>query len=120
MPRFSTVLLLLFAASTTALFKKKSSNEESALAIADEDMPSGLIGVLGELVFEGLNTAKYRFYFYMATGAKLEKQQTIAFISTLCNLLYSVSILLGFLGVGGISRTSMLVFTLVTVLVGPP
>lgn len=116
--RFTSALLLLLATSAHC-WKKKATHEDAAPAITEEDMPSGLVGTLGELVFEGLNSPKYRFYIYMVMGAKLERQQTIAFISTLCNLLYGVCILLGFLGIGGISRSSMLIFSMLTVLIGP-
>ena len=120
--RHLVALVLLGACATTALAKKKKEEEPD---VGTEGLPGDagdLVDFLGVYVFEALNTPKYRFYVYMMTGYALNKQGTIAFISTTCNVLYGYWILKGFLGsgpLGSLPRTRMLLFTLLTLYVGP-
>ena len=99
--------------------RKLQTKEESATSMM-EQAPSGfLVDQLGSMIFEAINTPKYRLYVYILTGFQLEKQATITILSTICNLLYCVAILLAFLGVGHVSRTTVLVCTLLTIYIGP-
>ena len=106
-------LLLLSAAPAAALFKRKPVEPIEV----DEEL-TGLLASLGEMVFDYINTPKYRFYFFML-GYSLDKTACVTGIVTLCNFLYCVTILLGFMGIGGIPRTYMLILTLCTVVIGP-
>jgi hypothetical protein len=85
----------------------------------EQPSDDSLVNQLGSMIFEAINTPKYRLYVYLLTGFQLEKQATITILSTICNLLYCVAILLAFLGVGHVSRTTVLVCTLLTIYIGP-
>jgi hypothetical protein len=99
--------------------RKLQTKEESANASMMEQPSDSLVNQLGSMIFEAINTPKYRLYVYLLTGFQLEKQATITILSTICNLLYCVAILLAFLGVGHVSRTTVLVCTLLTIYIGP-
>jgi hypothetical protein len=89
---------------------------------ADDVLSGSLVEIIGQMVYEKFDAPKYRVVLYLTTGLQLDKQATVALVSTLCNVLYCLLILGGFLGcgpLGVLGRQRMLAFTVLSLYVGP-
>eukprot|EP00339_Tiarina_fusa_P005862 CAMPEP_0117030198 /NCGR_PEP_ID=MMETSP0472-20121206/21801_1 /TAXON_ID=693140 ORGANISM="Tiarina fusus, Strain LIS" /NCGR_SAMPLE_ID=MMETSP0472 /ASSEMBLY_ACC=CAM_ASM_000603 /LENGTH=274 /DNA_ID=CAMNT_0004738173 /DNA_START=81 /DNA_END=905 /DNA_ORIENTATION=- len=84
----------------------------------NDDMESVhfLVELIAKEIYNVLKKPKYKFYIYMTIGKLPSEQSTIFLLSTLCNVLYGICILSGFLL---LQRGPMLFFTLATMWVGP-
>jgi hypothetical protein len=83
-----------------------------------DDIPGvpWLVEWLGKELYGAVNRPKYKFYLYMTVGKLPDEKSTVIFLSTLCNILYGVSVVAGFLL---LPRNFMLLFTATTLYVGP-
>ena len=100
---------------------KKNKNNENALSdmtMTDDDIPNVhfLVEMIGQEIYAMVKKPKYKFYIYMTIGALPNEQNTIVLLSTVCNLLYGLCVLFGFLF---LPRGPMLFATLATLWVGP-
>lgn len=119
------LLLTYFPLACDAFRRHKSESPENAAAeastknnFADEDIPPVhyLVELIGKELYEAVNKPKYKFYIYMTIGTLPNERNTIVLISTICNVLYGLSILLGFMF---FNRGTMLIFTIATMWIGP-
>jgi hypothetical protein len=96
------------------------NSTRSAAELSSEQQYQGvpfLVQMLGKRFYAAMNRPKYKFYIFMTFGTKLPNEQdSIIMLNMLCNILYSLSILLGFVF---LPRGIMLLLTLVTLLIGP-
>jgi hypothetical protein len=75
-----------------------------------------LVEWIGKEIYAVVKKPKYKFYIYMTIGTLPNEENTIVFLSTICNTLYGLSVLFGFLF---LPRGPMLVATLCTLWLGP-
>jgi hypothetical protein len=75
-----------------------------------------LVGMIGREMYQFVNTPKYKFYIYMTIGTLPDEQNTVVFLSTVCNVLYGICVWCGFIF---LDRNYMLLGTLLTLFVGP-
>lgn len=106
---------------TDAFRRQKLNHTHNNITFADaeeEDMPRVhyLLEMIGKEIYASVNKKKYKFYIYMTVGTLPSEKSTILFISTICNTLYCLSILMGFLF---FKRGPMLTFTILTLWIGP-
>jgi len=108
------LLVLLLSSECLAWGKKKQAVEIVEVQPPDTGY---LINLVSDAVATPiLATPKYRFYLYMSLGFVPKQEDFVFIVSTLCNLLYVLTLLAGFFL---LPRTNMLVITLVTFAVGP-
>jgi hypothetical protein len=81
----------------------------------DYEHTHSLVETVGKAIYRQLDRPKYRFYMFMTVG-KLNEQSTILLLSSLCNALYGILVLIGFLL---LPRERMLIITALTLYVGP-
>lgn len=74
-----------------------------------------LVGILGETIYDAVDKPKYHFYMRMTIG-NLDRETVVTFVTWSCNVIYGSLVTVGFLV---LPRTSMLIFTLLTLYVGP-
>lgn len=76
-----------------------------------------LVEMIGKEIYKFIDCRKYRFYIKMMSGYNLpDEREAIWFISSVCNLLYGIAIVTGFLF---LPRGPMLAGTLCTLYIGP-
>jgi len=118
--RSSSICLLIafLLLCSTAVAARKRKAAVDAEAEDDDDIPDVpfLVETIGKEIYAAVNCRKYKFYIYMTVGKLPDEKSTIILINMVCNLLYALSILLGFLF---LPRGYMLVGTAVTLFVGP-
>lgn len=76
----------------------------------------GLIGIVSHAMYNSINTPKYKLYLYMSMGFVPKESDFVFFVSTMCNLLYVLTLLAGFTI---LPRGNMLVITALTFAIGP-
>jgi hypothetical protein len=110
-----SVLLVLSCEVNAKRWKKAPdpSEEEIDVRVAE---PHYLVGMIGREMYQFVNTPKYKFYIYMTIGTLPDEQNTVAFLSTVCNVLYGICVWFGFIF---LDRNYMLLGTLLTLFVGP-
>jgi hypothetical protein len=113
-----SVLLVLSSCEVDAKTRWKKaepdpSNEDNDVRVPQ---PHYLVGMLGREMYQAVDTPKYKFYIYMTVGTLPDEQSTIAFLSTVCNILYGICVWCGFIF---LDRNYMLLGTLLTLYVGP-
>jgi len=105
-------------------FRRQKSNHTSVSAtftdvtLNDSDIPHVhyLVEMIGKEFYAAVNQPKYKFFIYMTVGSLPSEKTTIVLVSTICNVLYGISILIGFLF---FRRGPMLVFSIATLWIGP-
>ena len=75
-----------------------------------------LVEWIGKEIYSVVNKPKYKFYIYMTIGKLPNEHDTIMMLSTICNVVYGVAVLIGFLFT---QRGPMLFITLATLWIGP-
>jgi len=113
----STFLLLLILSSIFLQCSARKQRKE-LLEEDDDDIPGvpWLVETIGEEIYRAVNRPKYRFYIYMTVGKLPDENSTVALLSTLCNVLYGLFVLIGFMV---LPRGKMLFLTMITILIGP-
>jgi hypothetical protein len=98
--------------------QKNSVNAVSDMTVMDDDIPEVhfLVEMIGKEIYAMVKKPKYKFYIYMTIGTLPNEQNTIVLLSTVCNLLYGICVLCGFLL---LPRGPMLFATLATLWIGP-
>lgn len=120
--RFGVVLLAFaccWGCVDGGLMKNRNSDTSvSDMAMTDDDIPNVhfLVEMIGQEIYAMVKKPKYKFYIYMTIGTLPNEQNTIVLLSTICNLLYGLSVLFGFLF---FPRGPMLFVTLATLWIGP-
>jgi hypothetical protein len=115
----STLLVLLvLLCSCIVVVEGGKKNKPSATDEVRGDVPSVhyLVEMIGKEMYAYVNRPKYKFYIYMSVGKLPDEQSTIVLLSTVCNVLYGVTIFAGFMLM---PRNQLLVLTFFTVFVGP-
>jgi hypothetical protein len=110
------IAFLLLSSIYLALARKKKPEEEDLQEALGIPQVHPLVEMIGKEMYSAVNTPKYKFYIYMTIGTLPNEKNTIALLSTLCNVLYGTFVWLGFLF---LPRDRMLLFTLITFYVGP-
>jgi hypothetical protein len=114
--RIALTCILLSSVLYVRFCNKTSSPSDEDNGDVNVPQPHYLVDKLGREIYQVVNGPKYKFYIYM-TGRKLpDERSTIAFISTVCNVLYGICVWFGFMF---LDRTYMLLGTLLTLYVGP-
>jgi hypothetical protein len=111
-----SVLLLVLSCEVDAKRWKKApdpSDEDNDVQVTEAHY---LVGMIGREMYQFVNTPKYKFYIYMTIGTLPDEQNTVAFLSTVCNVLYGICVWCGFIF---LDRNYMLLGTLLTLFVGP-
>lgn len=116
--------ILAFAVVTIPVvdaFRRQKSNQKPAtysdITMEDEDFPVHyLVEMIGKEFYAAVNQPKYKFFIYMSVGSLPNEKDTIVLVSTICNVLYGISILIGFLF---FRRGPMLMFSIATLWIGP-
>jgi len=115
--RRALMLALVLAMNVEALKRKKALVSDVTIAADDAKIH---VGYLQELVskemYQVINTPSYRFCLYMSLGFVPKEADFVAFVSTLCNVLYVCMTLVGFLL---LPQDTMLIITVLTFAVGP-
>eukprot|EP00977_Amphora_coffeiformis_P001438 scaffold291_cov168-Amphora_coffeaeformis.AAC.7 len=75
-----------------------------------------LVEALGKEIYAAVNKPKYKFYFYMTIGKLPDETTFVTVLNMICNLLYGLITLVGFVA---LPRGFMLMFTALTIFVGP-
>ena len=75
-----------------------------------------LVEWIGKEIYSVVNKPKYKFYIYMTIGKLPNEHDTIMMLSTICNVVYGLAVLIGFLFT---QRGPMLFITLATLWIGP-
>lgn len=120
--RLFFALLLLCCGSfvyVDARRRQQKNEPEAAAKVADEDdIPNvhHLFEMIGKEMYSFVDCPKYRFYIKLMGYSLPDERSFIIFVSTICNVLYGCSILLGFLF---FPRGPMLIWTLCTLYIGP-
>lgn len=118
--RLLLLILLLSCCLEVAFAGKFRKNKQAPIDDDEEvDVPQVhyLVEYLGKEMYNYINRPKYRFYVYMALGRSLpDEQSTIAMISTVCNVLYGITVFFGFML---LRRDYMLLITILTLYIGP-
>uniref|UniRef100_A0A7S0ASG7 EF-hand domain-containing protein n=1 Tax=Minutocellus polymorphus TaxID=265543 RepID=A0A7S0ASG7_9STRA len=116
-------LVLICAISFLACVEAKRKSKQNfdvapATSTAEDDIPDVhyLFQLIGKEMYSFVDCPKYRFYIYMMGYSLPDERTTIAALSTLSNVLYGCSILIGFLV---FPRGTMLIWTLMTLYIGP-
>jgi hypothetical protein len=111
-------MLLFLLCSCIAVVEGGKKSKNSSTEDVRGDVPSVhyLVEMIGKEMYSYVNRPKYKFYIYMSVGSLPDEQSTIVLLSTVCNVLYGVTILAGFML---LPRNQMLVLTFFTVFVGP-
>lgn len=81
----------------------------------DYEHVHSLVETVGKAIYRTLDRPKYRFYMYMIIG-KFNEESTVLLVSSLCNVLYGIFVLVGF---WLLPRERMLLITALTVYIGP-
>jgi len=130
--RVFLVLLVLLAwcgrwSSTTVVEAKRKTPPETITPrqkslqpeLQETDPITGvpfLVEMLGKELYSYLDRPKYRLYLRMTVGKLPNEETFVVTLNMICNLLYGVAILVGFLL---LPRGFMLLGTLATIFVGP-
>lgn len=98
--------------------RKKIKEEMPEEIIIGDDVPEVhyLIEMIGKEIYGMVNRPKYKFYIYMTIGTLPAEQSTIALLNVICNVLYGLIVVSGFLC---LPRGFMLFATLTTLYIGP-
>lgn len=99
-----------------AATRQKNKSEDAEESKLDIPKVHFLVDMIGKQLYALVDNRKYKFYIYMTVGTLPSEESTIALLSTLCNVLYGCFVLLGFLF---LRREYMLLFTLLTLYIGP-
>lgn len=113
------VLLCAISLFTYAEAKRKPKQDiDVPSATVEDGIPEVhyLFELIGREMYAFVNCPKYRFYIYMMGYSLPDERTTIVALSTLSNVLYGCSILIGFIV---FPRGQMLIWTLFTLYVGP-
>lgn len=123
--RYATYALVLLCAISLFSYvegKRKPKQDVDVLPPAtvavEDDIPEVhyLFETIGREMYAYVNCPKYRFYIYMMGYSLPDERTTIIALSTLSNVLYGCSVLIGFIV---FPRGQMLIWTLVTLYIGP-
>ena len=93
--------------------EKHQTKEDSKVLEYERD--ETLVDKIGKAIYQKLNSPKYKFYLFMTVGT-LSEEVAILVVSSICNVLYGLSILFGFLY---FPRNRMLIITALTLYIGP-
>jgi len=111
---------LVMFPSVDALWRKTNQISVSArnADLDDGDIPHVhyLVQLIGKEFYSALNSPTYKFFIYMTVGSLPSEKDAIVLVSTLCNVLYCISILIGFIF---FRRGPMLAFSIATLWIGP-
>jgi hypothetical protein len=115
------LLLCLFLITAVLIEAKKRSvvaAEDTTKTDHDDirDAVPFLVEKIGKEIYAGVDRPKYKFYIYMTIGKLPDERSTIIFLNMLCNILYGVAVLAGFLF---LPRGYMLIGTALTIFIGP-
>ena len=127
LPRARWFALLLLACTCwfgsvdAGLFKSHNTTKSVSATdttMTDDDIPNVhfLVEMIGQEIYAMVKKPKYKFYIYMTIGTLPNETNTIVLLSTICNILYGISVLFGFLF---LPRGPMLFATLATMWIGP-
>ena len=123
--RYAACALVLLCAISLFSYvegKRKPKQDVDVLPPAtvavEDDIPEVhyLFELIGREMYAYVNCPKYRFYIYMMGYSLPDERTTIIALSTLSNVLYGCSVLIGFIV---FPRGQMLIWTLVTLYIGP-
>ena len=110
--RFLLFALVILCLCSMALARsRKASQEAEKNETIDAPHVHFLVELLGKQIYRAINTPKYKFYIYMTVGKLPNEQSMVAFLSTICNVLYGCIVAFGFLF---LRRDYMLLVTLLT------
>lgn len=116
---FLFLLVLVGIVCSSVEAKRKNANHiEQQEIMTDDDIPNVhfLVEMIGQEIYAMVKKPKYKFYIYMTIGTLPNETNTIVLLSTLCNILYGISVLFGFLF---LPRGPMLLASLATLWIGP-
>lgn len=117
----ATKILLILACllvSTDALFGRNKHGDELNEVNQEDDIPGVpfLVETLAKEIYAVVNCKKYKFFLYMTVGKLPDEPTFIVFLNYICNVLYGLAILSGFLV---LPRGPMLMATILTIFTGP-
>ena len=97
---------------------KKTLADRDASESPSDDIPGVpfLVETIGKEMYAVVNRKKYKFFLYMTVGKLPDEATSIVFLNYVCNLLYGLAILTGFLV---LPRGPMLIATILTIFTGP-
>ena len=98
--------------------QNKNAVDDSSTVNDGDDDPNihFLVEWIGKEIYSVVKKPKYKFYIYMTIGKLPNEHDTILVISTICNIVYGTSVLIGFIL---FPRGIMLFITLATLWIGP-
>jgi hypothetical protein len=112
------LLLLLSVLLAAEAGRRKKETVEQFLNDEGEEVPEvhWLVELIGKEIYSIVSHRKYKFYIYMIVGKLPDEHSAILLLSTLCNVLYGMFVVVGFLF---LPRGFMLFGTLATLYFGP-